>query len=102
MSEILEALKAEFEADERKEIEIPEIGMTIYSKPFTIGDRKKLSKQAGDDTYEFVVRALILKAEDKEGNKIFDLSDKIHIMHKVRPSIIERIVTEMGDIDTGN
>jgi hypothetical protein len=109
-SPYFDALKDYSDSFERKKIKIKELKdpisgrkpMIIYSSPFTMNDRKKLSKLAGSDEHEFIVRAFILKAEDKEGNKIFDLDDKVHLMNMNIPNILTRVVAEMGNFDSPN
>lgn len=106
----LDAFKEYSDSFGRKEIEVKELRdpstgespLIVYSSPFTMNDRMKLTKASGEDHHEFVVRAFILKAEDKEGNKMFDLSDKIHLMNMNIPDILTEVVTEMGRIDPPN
>jgi len=106
--DVLDIAKQHFSDIERKEIEVLEWlddkdrPVIIYSSPFTLNDRKKLMKMAGEDTHEFIVRALILKAENKAGEKMFDLSDKVSLMNGVDPDVVTRIVTEMGSNETPN
>lgn len=106
----LDAFREYSDSFDRKEIEIrqlkdPKTGeppLIIYSSPFTMNDRMKLSRASGEDHHDFVVRAFILKAEDKEGNKIFDLSDKVDLMNMNIPDILTEVVTEMGNIEPPN
>jgi len=93
---ILDNAKSHFDKIETKAIEVPEWDTIIYSNPFTMGEKKSLWKFAKDDDFEFMVRTLILKALDKDGNKLFDISNKVELMNKVSPDVITRIVGEIS------
>jgi hypothetical protein len=43
-----------------------------------------------------MVRTLVVKALDKDGKKLFDISDKIDLMNRVSPDVITRIVGEIS------
>ncbi len=90
---VLEKAVAHFGDLEVKQIDVPEWETVVYASPFTMAEKKKLLKFAKDDDLEFLVRALILKATDKKGDLLFDLSDKPTLMHKVDPDVITRVVT---------
>ena len=99
---ILERAKAHFESKEIKRIEVPEWGddngnpAVIIAEPFTLADRKTLLKFAKDDEMVFVVRMVIMKAMNENGEKLFDLSDKPVLMNKVDPAIILRIANAIS------
>ncbi len=93
---ILDNAKSHFDKIETKAIEVPEWDTIIYSTPFTMGEKKSLWKFAKDDDFEFMVRTLILKALDKDGNKLFDISHKRDLMDSVSPDVITRIVGEIS------
>jgi len=97
---VLDKAKAHFDKLDTKAIEVPEWDTVIYSTPFTMGEKKSLWKFAKDDDFEFMVRTLILKALDKDGNKMFDISNKIELMNKVSPDVITRIVGEISTSQT--
>ena len=98
---ILERAKAHFEEQGALRIEVPEWPdesgnpTVMYSQPFTLSDRKKLTKFANEDDLEFIVRLVIMKCENAEGDKCFDLSDKPVLMNKVDPNIISRIAAQI-------
>jgi len=97
---ILDNAKAHFDTLETKSIDVPEWDDVIYSTPFTMGEKKTLWKFAKGDDFEFMVRTLILKALDKDGNKMFDLSDKVALMNNVSPDVITRVVSEISATPT--
>ena len=97
---VLDNAKAHFDKLETKVIEVEEWDTVIYATPFTMGEKKKLWKHAKEDDIEFMVRTLLLKALDKDGEKMFDLSDKITLMNHVDPNVIVRVVGDISVADT--
>lgn len=93
---ILDKAKAHFDKLETRTIEVREWDTVVYATPFTMGEKKSLWKFAKDDDFEFMVRTLILKALDKDGNKMFDISNKVELMNKVSPDVITRVVSEIS------
>lgn len=93
---ILDNAKAHFDKLETRTIEVPEWDTVIYTTPFTMGEKKSLWKYAKGDDFEFMVRTLILKALDKDGKKLFDISNKIELMNNVSPDVITRVVSEIS------
>ena len=108
---ILERAKAHFDKQEVVEISVPEWEdesgnpTILYSKPFTLAERKTLYKFSKDDDLEFLVRLVIMKALDADGNRVFDISQKLEMMNRVDPNVITRIANMMtaapsvGDIE---
>ncbi len=97
---VLENAKTHFDTLETKVIEVEEWDTVIYATPFTMGEKKKLWKHAKEDDIEFMVRTLILKALNKDGEKMFDLSDKPTLMNHVDPNVIVRVVGDISVADT--
>lgn len=71
----------------------------IYSKPLTLSENRTLLKFADNDNAEFVARLVIMKALDADGNKMFDISDKLHLMNRVDPAVLSRIANKMTKAD---
>lgn len=97
---ILDNAKSHFAEKEIKRIEVPEWGdkenpAVIMSEPFTLAERKSLIKLAQGDDMEFLVRLVIMKARDEDGNKIFDLSDKPTLMNLVDPDVLLRVANQI-------
>ena len=76
MSDILDKAKEHFKSIDRKIIEVPEWGQTVYSKPLTLADKRKLTRTTKPDDVTLFADVLILKAEDKDGNKLYTLENK--------------------------
>lgn len=93
---ILDNAVSHFESLETKVIEVPEWDAVIYSTPFTLAEKKKLLKSAKDDDMEFLVRTLMLKSKDENGNAVFKEADKFTLMHKADTNVIARVVAEIS------
>ena len=72
---------------------------TIYWNPITLSEKNKLFKKS-DNLADVGILAdiVIMKAIDKDGNKLFTLEDKIGLMHKVDSDVLSRIATSMVQI----
>lgn len=98
---ILDRAKAHFDQQEIIEIKVPEWAdengepTVIFSKPFTLAERKTLYKFAKEDDLEFMVRLVIMKSLDADGNRIFDLSEKPTFLNAVDPNVVIAIANKM-------
>jgi len=84
---------AHFKDKGQQVINVLEWDLDVYFTPFTIGEKETLTKHDG---MEFYLRALILKAEDEQGEKIFTLADRKKLKDHVDGSVVQRIVNEMS------
>ena len=97
---VIDRVKAQFEALGIKKIEVAEWGeegkpLTIYCSTFTLGEKINLFKGAKNDDLGVLVDAIVLKAKDSEGNKIFKLDDKLTLLNNADANVIARVATEM-------
>ena len=97
---VIDRVKAQFESLGIKKIEVAEWGeegkpLTIYCSPFTLAEKRNLFKGAKNDDIGVLVDAIVLKARDGEGNKIFKLDDKQVLLNNADPNVIARVATEM-------
>ena len=102
---VIDRVKEHFESQEVKKIEVAEWGeegqpLVIYSKPFTLAEKRNLFKGAKNDDLGVLVDAIMLKARDKEGNKIFKLDDKQVLLNNADPEVIARVATEILNTNT--
>jgi hypothetical protein len=100
MSNVIDRVKEHFESQGVKKIEVAEWGeegqpLVIYSKPFSLGEKRGLFKNAKNDDLGVLVDVIVLKAKDKDGNKIFKLDDKLTLLNSADPEVIARVATEM-------
>lgn len=96
----IDAVKAHFEQFQRRRIEVPEWqvegkAMIVYSEPMTLRDRQTIVKQGGESIHEMFVRTLILKAQDELGKALFSIDDRMGLLSKGDPEVIQRVATEI-------
>ena len=97
---VIDRVKAQFEALGIKKIEVAEWGeegkpLIIYCSPFTLGEKRNLFKGAKNDDLSVLIDAIVLKAKDSEGNKIFKLDDKLTLLNNADANVIAKVSTEM-------
>lgn len=93
----LEGAISHFKHQEIKVIEVEEWGLVgddaIYVKPFTLLEKSELFKDTNDLTV--LIDIIVKKAENKDGDKMFDLESKIKMKKFVDPDIIGRVASEI-------
>jgi len=95
---ILDQAEEQFSSIKRKKIEVPEWKTTIYSKPLTLNEKRKLYRNLGaknDDISLMMVEAIILKSEDKEGKKLFTIDDRDRLLNKVDSDVVSDIASRI-------
>ena len=88
-------------------IEVPEWDVdgkpaVIYYKPsLNFSQQEKILKLSDEGKKaEAIVQALIERALDEDGNRIFKQANRLELMKQVDPEIISRLVNDMsGDED---
>ena len=99
---VLDIAKSHFENLGIQSIEVPEWKdengnpSVIYWNPITLSEKNKLFKKS-DNMLDAGILAdiLVMKALDKDGNKLFKAEDKLVLMHKVDSDILSRVATSM-------
>lgn len=99
---VMDRVRAHFDAKETKIIEVPEWGdekspLYIYSSPLTLAQKNRLYKMSKEDDLGLMVEALIMKAKDSEGNCLFTRADKPDLMRSSDPDVLIRIATAIMD-----
>ena len=97
---VIDRVKEHFEKQGIKKIEVAEWGeegkpLVIYCSPFSMAEKRNLFKGAKQDDLSVLVDALMLKARDADGNKVFKLDDKQVLLNKADPEVIARVATAM-------
>jgi len=98
----IDQVKAHFGRLDTRQIEVPEWAddqgnpLIIHCAPITLAEKAKITR-AGDEFGRVImlVHALIIKAEDAEGKKLFTLADKKALAERADPDVIARIVSQM-------
>jgi hypothetical protein len=86
----IDLVREHFAALGTRSIEIPEWKLTIYSTPVTLAEKNRLYRKAKESDMELLVDVLILKATDKDGNKLFTADHKMTLLHKADSNLIAR------------
>ena len=102
---VIDRVKDHFENQGVKKIEVAEWGeegkpLIIYSTPMSMAEKRNLFKGAKNDDLGVLVDAIMLKARDKDGNKIFKLDDKQVLLNNADPEVIARVATEILNTST--
>jgi len=97
---VIDRVKEHFESKGINKIIVAEWGeegkpLEIFAKPFTLAEKRNLFKNAKNDDLGVLVDAIVLKALDSEGNKIFKLDDKKTLLNNADPDVIGRVATLM-------
>ena len=61
----------------------------------SLREQDKINARGKESPYQIAVYALILKAEDEQGEKLFTLDDKVTLLNNVSFMTVERIITAM-------
>ena len=81
----------------RKEIDVPEWGCVIHSKPFTIADAKRVSRWVEKGDLEGNAEIVVRKAESEAGELMFHPSQRVELIRIADASIVNRIANEIVD-----
>ena len=99
---IIDRAKSHFESLGVQSIEIPEWKdedgkpTVIYWNPITLSEKTKLFKKSDNMSDVSILADIVLmKALDKNGNKVFTLEDKLALMHKVDSDVLSKVATAM-------
>tara|TARA_R100000231_G_scaffold138406_2_gene116689 strand:+ start:1738 stop:2079 length:342 start_codon:yes stop_codon:yes gene_type:complete len=99
---IIDRAKSHFESLGVQSIEVPEWQdeqgnpTTIYWQPITLAEKKKLfNKTENLNDAGLLADVVVMKALDKDGNKLFSLEDKLALNHKVDSDVLSKIAVAM-------
>ena len=84
--------------DELKCVHVPEWKGDIYFYPaMNLYEKREIFKYfSGETDLEGLVMALIIRARNEDGSKMFGKPDRLRLMREVDASVVERVVTQMG------
>ena len=99
---VIDIAKSHFENLGTQSIEVPEWKdedgkpTIIYWNPITLSEKNKLFKKSDNMSDVSILADIVLmKALDKNGNKVFTLEDKLALMHKVDSDVLSKVATAM-------
>ena len=93
--ELLERIKTHFSSQERMHFYVSEWELDLYMSPLSLREQDKINARGKESPYQIAVYALILKAEDEQGEKLFTLDDKVTLLNNVSFQTVERIINAM-------
>ena len=98
-TDYFQGVRDHFENLEVKIIEVPEWGLegenAIYVRPFTMNEKSKIFKTADNSDLNVLVDVIISKAENKNGDKMFDIGHKPKFKIKADTDVIARVASEI-------
>ena len=101
-----DGIREHFNTLETKVIEVPEWGLVgekaIYSKPFNMLEKQKIFKGATNTDLDVLIDVIILKALTKDGDKMFNDTQKLAFRTKADTNIISDVATKIMGTDTDN
>ena len=101
-----DGIREHFDALETKVIEVPEWGLVgekaIYSKPFNMLEKQRIFKGATNTDLMVLIDVIITKALTKDGNKMFDDTQKMAFRTKADTDVISDVATKIMGTDTNS
>jgi len=71
---------------------VPEWDQDIWMSPLSLREQDKINARGKESPYQIACYALILKAEDEQGEKLFTLEDKVTLLNNVSFITVEKII----------
>lgn len=98
-SRIAERAKAHFIGIGMRSVEVPEWGadgkpLVVWFKPISLAEREKAHVGAADFA-EIVVRTIVMKAMDENGERLFSAEDKMILRTEAAGDVVQRIFQAM-------
>ena len=101
-----DGIREHFNSLETQVIEVPEWGLVgekaIYSKPFNMLEKQKIFKGATNTDLDVLIDVIILKSLTKDGDKMFNDTQKLAFRTKADTNIISDVATKIMGTDTDN
>lgn len=98
----IDRAKAHYINQPIKEIVVPEWAddegnpFVFYARPFTLQDQGKLQFAVKNQSEaDALAEVLIMKAIDAEGNKVFNVGDKVALRNSVDANVLARIANQI-------
>tara|TARA_Y100001938_G_C7891108_1_gene329837 strand:- start:313 stop:663 length:351 start_codon:yes stop_codon:yes gene_type:complete len=101
-----DGIREHFNALETKVIEVPEWGLvgdkSIHSKPFNMLEKQRIFKGATNTDLMVLIDVIITKALTKDGEKMFDDTQKMAFRTKADTDVISDVATKIMGTDTNS
>lgn len=98
---VIDRMKAHFTDIGVRHVEVPEWGedgkpLVVYFRPMTLAEKQKLMTIGEREGYVArLADALVMKAMDAQGKKLFTIEDKQALRNQVDPDVLARVVRDM-------
>lgn len=64
----------------------------FYRTPLTMAERERAQKASGDDYNAFALQLLILKAQDENGQRLFQAGEAAELKHDCRDADLQNLM----------
>lgn len=98
MGKVIDSAVAHFSGKEVRSIRVDEWDCTLYSKNLSLEDKARWYARADGDNTDYLVYALIFGVTDENGERVFDLGDKVKLRKNVDPEVLSRVANFVLDI----
>ena len=92
---LIDEFSRRFEGLDRRVIEIPEIGRTVYAKPYTLHDRRRLRTATARSDEDGYAALIVLKLENEDGTPAFERGDEAKVLRVIEADVVERLVAQI-------
>lgn len=82
-----------------KRIEVPEWKLTVFAAPMTLAEKNKLYRKSRENDMELLVDILIMKAQDENGKKLFEVDHRLTLLNKADSNIVARVANAILNDD---
>jgi hypothetical protein len=100
VSAVAQRAKAHFVGIGLRSVDVPEWAdpsrpLKVWFRPISMAEREKVRTQA-DDPADMVVRMVVLKALDENGERLFSIEDRMVLRTEADGDVISRIYNAMN------
>jgi len=96
MPSAIDKIRSHFDSLSKRKIEVAEWGITIHSTPLTISERSQIYRGVPDgDDHSPLVRILMVKAKDENGEPLFGKADEPHLMNHADPTVVFSVASKI-------
>jgi hypothetical protein len=90
---IIDRVTGHFASLQKKEIHVPEWGVTIHASPITVADMDVIDRAKGVGAK--AVAILLRKAKDERGEPVFSATEEWDLLNKADPLVVDRVATQI-------
>jgi len=95
----IDLVREHFSSLGSKRIEVPEWKLTVYAAPMTLAEKNKLYKKSRENDMELLVDILIMKAQDENGKKLFEVDHRLTLLNKADSNVVARVANAILNDD---